>query len=211
MDFTLHSGEVHALVGENGAGKSTLIKVLTGVHAKDGGKIAMEGRPISPSSPLEAMKCGISTVYQEVNLCPNPFGCGKCLYCREPKKGGHIDWKTINTRSKELLKRFDLSIDVTKTLDSYSVAIQQMVAIARAVDVSAKVLILDEPTSSLSAPEVQKLFEIMRMLKKQGMGIIFVTHFLTGLRGHRYDHRPAQRWICGYICNRGPAACTAGR
>ena len=103
VDFTLHSGEVHALVGENGAGKSTLIKVLTGVHAKDGGKIAMEGRPISPSSPLEAMKCGISTVYQEVNLCPNLSVAENIFIGREPKKAGGIDWKTINRRAAELL------------------------------------------------------------------------------------------------------------
>ena len=178
VQFTLKKGEIHALLGENGAGKSTLIKVLTGVEERDGGTVLLDGKEIFPKTPQEAQNAGISTVYQEVNLCPNLSVAENVYIGREPKKGGHIDWKTINTRSKELLKRFDLSIDVTKTLDSYSVAIQQMVAIARAVDVSAKVLILDEPTSSLSAPEVQKLFEIMRMLKKQGMGIIFVTHFL---------------------------------
>ena len=178
VQFTLQKGEIHALLGENGAGKSTLIKVLTGVEERDGGTVLLDGKEIFPKTPQEAQNAGISTVYQEVNLCPNLSVAENVYIGREPKKGGHIDWKTINTRSKELLKRFDLSIDVTKTLDSYSVAIQQMVAIARAVDVSAKVLILDEPTSSLSAPEVQKLFEIMRMLKKQGMGIIFVTHFL---------------------------------
>ena len=178
VQFTLQKGEIHALLGENGAGKSTLIKVLTGVEERDGGTVLLDGKEIFPKTPQEAQNAGISTVYQEVNLCPNLSVAENVYIGREPKKGGRIDWKTINTRSKELLKRFDLSIDVTKTLDSYSVAIQQMVAIARAVDVSAKVLILDEPTSSLSAPEVQKLFEIMRMLKKQGMGIIFVTHFL---------------------------------
>ena len=149
VDFTLHSGEVHALVGENGAGKSTLIKVLTGVHAKDGGKIAMEGRPISPSSPLEAMKCGISTVYQEVNLCPNLSVAENIFIGREPKKAGGIDWKTINRRAAELLTTLNLNIDVTKTLGSYSVAVQQMIAIARAVDVDAKVLILDDSTSAV--------------------------------------------------------------
>lgn len=138
----------------------------------------LEGKEIFPKTPQEAQDAGISTVYQEVNLCPNLSVAENVYIGREPKKGGRIDWKTINTRSKELLERFDLQIDVTKTLDSYSVAVQQMVAIARAVDISAKVLILDEPTSSLSTLEVQKLFEIMRMLKKQGMGIVFVTHFL---------------------------------
>ena len=150
VDFTLHSGKVHALVGENGAGKSTLIKVLTGVHAKDGGKIAMEGRPISPSSPLEAMKCGISTVYQEVNMCPNLSVAENIFIGREPKKAGGIDWKTINRRAAELLTTLNLNIDVTKTLGSYSVAVQQMIAIARAVDVDAKVLIL---TARSSVPD----------------------------------------------------------
>ena len=178
VQFTLQKGEIHALLGENGAGKSTLIKVLTGVEERDGGTVLLEGKEIFPKTPQEAQDAGISTVYQEVNLCPNLSVAENVYIGREPKKGGRIDWKTINTRSKELLERFDLQIDVTKTLDSYSVAVQQMVAIARAVDISAKVLILDEPTSSLSTLEVQKLFEIMRMLKKRGMGIVFVTHFL---------------------------------
>ena len=177
VQFTLQKGEIHALLGENGAGKSTLIKVLTGVEERDGGTVLLEGKGIFPKTPQEAQDAGISTVYQEVNLCPNLSVAENVYIGREPKKGGRIDWKTINTRSKELLERFDLQIDVTKTLYSYSVAVQQMVAIARAVDISAKVLILDEPTSSLSTLEVQKLFEIMRMLKKQGMGIVFVTHF----------------------------------
>lgn len=178
VQFTLQKGEIHALLGENGAGKSTLIKVLTGVEERDGGMVLLEGAEIFPKTPQEAQNAGISTVYQEVNLCPNLSVAENIYIGREPKKGGRIDWRTINRRSRELLLKFDLDIDVSKNLDTYSVAVQQMVAIARAVDVSAKVLILDEPTSSLSALEVQKLFEIMRMLKKQGMGIIFVTHFL---------------------------------
>ena len=178
VDFTLRAGEVHALVGENGAGKSTLIKVLTGVYGKDAGEITMEGKPISPSSPLEAMKCGISTVYQEVNLCPNLTVAENIFIGREPKKAGRIDWKTINRRAAELLSTLNLNIDVAKTLDSYSVAVQQMIAIARAVDVDAKVLILDEPTSSLDEEETQRLFDVVRKLKAQGLGIIFVSHFL---------------------------------
>ena len=178
VDFTLRSGEVHALVGENGAGKSTLIKVLTGVYPRDGGEITMEGQSISPSSPLEAMKCGISTVYQEVNLCPNLSVAENIFIGREPKKAGRIDWKTINRRAAELLTTLNLNIDVTKNLGSYSVAVQQMIAIARAVDVDAKVLILDEPTSSLDDEETQRLFEVVRKLKAQGLGIIFVSHFL---------------------------------
>ena len=178
VDFTLRAGAVHALVGENGAGKSTRIKVLTGVYGKDAGEITMEGKAISPSSPLEAMKCGISTVYQEVNLCPNLTVAENIFIGREPKKAGRIDWKTINRRAAELLATLNLNIDVTKTLDSYSVAVQQMIAIARAVDVDAKVLILDEPTSSLDEEETQRLFDVVRKLKAQGLGIVFVSHFL---------------------------------
>ena len=178
VQFTLQRGEIHALLGENGAGKSTLIKVLTGVEERDSGTVLMDGKEIFPRTPQEAQEVGISTVYQEVNLCPNLSVAENVYIGREPKKGGRIDWKTINKKSKELLEKFDLHIDVTKNLDNYSVAVQQMVAIARAVDIDAKVLILDEPTSSLSTVEVDKLFGIMRMLKQQGLGIVFVTHFL---------------------------------
>jgi simple sugar transport system ATP-binding protein len=176
--FSLNTGEIHALLGENGAGKSTLIKVLTGVEHRDAGAMVMEGGEIDPKSPQEAQLCGISTVYQEVNLCPNLSVAENIYIGREPMKMGRIDWKTVSQNARALLARFDLDIDVAQTLDNYSVAVQQMVAIARAVDISAKVLILDEPTSSLSSIEVEKLFAIMRMLKSQGMGIVFVTHFL---------------------------------
>lgn len=180
VDFTLRAGEIHALMGENGAGKSTLIKVLTGVEEFETGEIRIAGRshPIINKSPQEAQANGISTVYQEVNLCPNLSVAENLFIGREPKKLGAIDWKTMNKKSGELLHSLDIDIDVTKTLDNYSIAIQQMIAIARAVDMSAKVLILDEPTSSLDDSEVDKLFILMRRLKAQGVGIIFVTHFL---------------------------------
>lgn len=183
VPFTLHSGEIHALLGENGAGKSTLIKVLTGVEHRDEGTILLEGNPIDPRTPQEAQNLGISTVYQEVNLCPNLSVAENIFIGREMKKHGLIDWERSYEKSGTLLKMFNLDIDVTQKLSLYSVAIQQMVAIARAVDISAKVLILDEPTSSLSALEVQELFKIMRMLKDRGMGIIFVTHFLDQVYG----------------------------
>ncbi len=178
VQFGLRAGEIHALLGENGAGKSTLIKVLTGVEIKDSGTIIMDGREINPQSPIDAQNEGISTVYQEVNLCPDLSVAENVFIGREPRKGNRIDWKTINAKTAEILKEFDLDINVEERLDNYSVAIQQMIAIARAVDVNAKVLILDEPTSSLSTAEVKKLFEIMNMLKDKGMGIVFVTHFL---------------------------------
>lgn len=180
VDFTLRAGEIHALMGENGAGKSTLIKVLTGAEEFESGEIRIAGidHPIINRSPQEAQRNGISTVYQEVNLCPNLSVAENLFIGREPKKFGRIDWKTMNKRAKEILDELDIHIDVTLTLDNYSVAIQQMIAIARAVDISAKVLILDEPTSSLDEQEVEKLFQVMRMLKERGLGIIFVTHFL---------------------------------
>lgn len=180
VDFTLRSGEIHALMGENGAGKSTLIKVLTGVEEFETGEIRIAGisRPIVNKSPQEAQLNGISTVYQEVNLCPNLSVAENIFVGRAPRKRGHIDWKRMNQKAREMLGGLNIQIDVTKALENYSVAIQQMVAIARAVDVSAKVLILDEPTASLDEQEVQKLFGVMRQLKSQGVGIIFVTHFL---------------------------------
>lgn len=179
VQFELNSGEIHALLGENGAGKSTLIKVLTGVEERTAGTVYMNGKEIHPKSTHEAQQVGISTVYQEVNLCPNLSVAENIYIGREPKtRFGDIDWKTINKKAKELMKSFDLDINVTANLDNYSVAVQQMVAIARACDVDAKVLILDEPTSSLSTVEVEKLFEIMRKLRNNGMGIVFVTHFL---------------------------------
>ncbi len=179
VDFRMYPGEVHALMGENGAGKSTLIKVLTGVYAIDGGTVDLDGAPITVGSPLEAQEHGISTVYQEVNLCPNLTVAENIFIGREPRRFGKIQWKELNRRAERLLaERLNLNIDVTRTLDSYSVAIQQLVAIARALNVSAKVLILDEPTSSLDQGEVQELFAVMRKLKEQGLGILFVTHFL---------------------------------
>ena len=178
VHFELEAGEIHALLGENGAGKSTLIKVLTGVESLDSGSVLLDGEAIYVHSPHEAQQVGISTVYQEVNLCPDLTVAENIYVGREPMIGKRIDWKTINKKAAELIKDFDLEINVEEKLDNFSVAVQQMVAIARAVDVQAKILILDEPTSSLSNAEVEKLFGIMRVLKERGMGIIFVTHFL---------------------------------
>ena len=178
VDFTLRKGEVHSLLGENGAGKSTLIKCLTGVNRKDGGKILLNRQEINPTSPQQAVDLGISTVFQEINLCPNLTVAENIFIGRQPMKRGGIDWKTINKRANELMERFHLDIDVTRPLSFYSTAVQQMVSIARAVDIQAKILILDEPTSSLDDNEVRLLFEVMRQLKAEGMGIIFITHFL---------------------------------
>ncbi|GAA2683719.1 MULTISPECIES: sugar ABC transporter ATP-binding protein [Actinoplanes] len=178
VDFRLFPGEVHALMGENGAGKSTLIKVLTGVYEIDGGDITLSGAPVRISGPLAAQKAGISTVYQEVNLCTNLSVAENIFIGREPRRLGKIQWGRMRKRSAELLQRLDLDLDVTAPLSTYSLAIQQMVAIARAIDIEARVLILDEPTSSLDASEVARLFEVMRRLKGDGVAILFVSHFL---------------------------------
>ena len=157
VDFTLREGEIHALMGENGAGKSTLIKCLTGINAFESGEIHVEGieGPVVNHSTLDAQKKGISTVYQEVNLCPNLSVAENLFIGREPKtKLGTIDWKTMVKRAEAIMKDLDMSIDVTQNLEEYSLALQQMIAIARAVDMECKVLILDEPTSSLDDNEV---------------------------------------------------------
>ena len=178
VDFSLKAGEIHALLGENGAGKSTLVKCLTGVHHMDAGTILFDGKEIRPTSPQDAYTMGISTVYQEINLCPNLTVAENIFVGRQPMKHGTINWKEINKRARELMSRFHMDIDVTRPLNNYSTAIQQMVSIARAVDIDAKVLILDEPTSSLDDNEVKLLFDVMNELKAEGMGIIFITHFL---------------------------------
>ncbi len=180
VDLTLERGEILCLVGENGAGKSTLMKVLTGVDSLDSGKILLEGREIHPRSPQHAQELGISTVYQEINLCMNLSVAENILLGREPHKAGRLDWKGMNKLASDTLERLlGVDIDVTKPLDSYTVAIQQMVAIARALYMkSAKILILDEPTSSLDVNETNQLFKVMRKLKGEGVGIIFITHFI---------------------------------
>ena len=181
VDFHARAGEVHALMGENGAGKSTLIKVLTGVYPLDAGRIDLAGTAIQPTSPLHAQRLGIATVYQEINLIPALSVAENIFLGRMPKRWAGlrgIDCKTMNRGAQEALSRLDVHIDVTRPLQSFSIALQQMVAIARSLSMSAKVLILDEPTSSLDRPEVEQLFAAMRRLKQQGLAVVFVTHFL---------------------------------
>ncbi len=179
VDFSLRRGEVHALIGENGAGKSTLIKVLTGVEHPDAGVIEFDGKAVEVKSPQHAQEIGISTVYQEVNLCTNISVAENIMLGREPRRFGGIHWKQLNDKARQALKRLSVDIDVTQPLGNYSIAIQQMTAIARSLEVSdAKILILDEPTSSLDANETNLLFEVMRKLKAEGIGIVFITHFL---------------------------------
>ncbi|MFE7932000.1 sugar ABC transporter ATP-binding protein [Streptomyces sp. NPDC057456] len=184
VDFRLFPGEIHALMGENGAGKSTLIKVLTGVYSLDGGTITLDGGAVRIASPLEAQRAGISTVYQEVNLCPNLSVAENIFIGREPTRMGRIQWKQLRRQAAELVDRLGLDIDVTAPLSSYPLAVQQLVAIVRSLNTGdgdgpgTKVLILDEPTSSLDRDEVLQLFALMRRLKDEGVAILFVSHFL---------------------------------
>ncbi len=178
VNFSLKRGEIHALMGENGAGKSTLIKALTGVYRRDAGEIIYNGAPLDCTSPLQAQEAGISPVYQEVNLVPNLSVAENVFLGRQPIRRGRIDWKAMNREAEKIIRRFDLEIDIEKNLGTYPVAIQQMVAIARALELNSKILILDEPTSSLNVQETERLFSQMRRLKAEGQAIIFITHFL---------------------------------
>jgi simple sugar transport system ATP-binding protein len=178
VDFRLFPGEVHALMGENGAGKSTLVKVLTGVYGIDAGRIELRGQPVRFASPLDAQLAGVSTVYQEVNLCPNLSVAENILLGREPRRFGRILWPQMRRRAEELVQRLDMDLDVTSDLGEHSIAVQQLVAIARALDVSAQVLVLDEPTSSLDTSEVEQLFRVIRGLRAEGMAVLFITHFI---------------------------------
>ena len=178
VSFDVRAGEIMALLGENGAGKSTIIKVLTGVYKRDSGSVTLDGKAIDPQSTAEAQAIGIGTVYQEVNLLPNMSVADNLFIGREPRRFGLIDRKTMVRKARELMHSYGFELDVTRPLGQYSVAMQQIIAICRAVDLSAKVLILDEPTASLDASEVEMLFTLMNQLKARGMGLIFVTHFL---------------------------------
>lgn len=178
VDFTLRKGEIHALMGENGAGKSTLVKCLTGVYEKDSGEIRIEGKdkPVSIRSPQDAQNLGISTVYQEITLCPNLTVAENIFIGRGNYK--FINWHAQEKRADEILQKLNIPAKAAQQLGTCSLAVQQMVAIARAVDMDCKVLILDEPTSSLDEREVELLFTLMRDLKAKGVGVIFITHFL---------------------------------
>ena len=178
VDLTVRGGEIHALLGENGAGKSTLIKALTGIYSRDAGTVRLAGEAIAPATADEAVAAGIATGYQEVNLLPNLSVAQNLYLGRQPTRFGLVQRAEMRRRARDLLAGFGLSLDVDAPLGEYSVAVQSLVAIARAVDLSARVLILDEPTASLDANEVEVLFSVMRRLAARGIGIVFVTHFL---------------------------------
>jgi ribose transport system ATP-binding protein len=174
-------GEVHALIGQNGAGKSTLLKILTGAYRRDGGKIAFEEKVVDFHTPHAAQANGISTIYQEVNLVPSRSVSENIFMGRELRRFGWLKWKQMHAEAKAILARFEIEIDVTRPLSNYNVATQQMVAIARAVSFQSKLVIMDEPTSSLDDHEVATLFKVIRQLKAANVSIIFVSHRLDEL------------------------------
>nr|WP_239070690.1 sugar ABC transporter ATP-binding protein [Cellulomonas chitinilytica] len=178
VDLRLFPGEVHALMGENGAGKSTLIKALTGVYAVDAGTIVVDGTARTFAGPAQAQAAGISTVYQEVNLCDNLSVAENVMLGHEVRRAGLVDFRGTRRAAREHLRALNLDIDPASTLSSHSLAVQQLVAICRAMVVDARVLILDEPTSSLDVDEVERLFAVVRDLRGRGVAILFVSHFL---------------------------------
>jgi monosaccharide-transporting ATPase len=221
VDLTLRAGEVHALMGQNGAGKSTLIKVLTGVHAPDAGRIVLNGQAITPHSPLHAQHLGISAVHQESHLLPNLTVAENICAGRYPRRpwsrGGGIDWAETHRRARHLLADLGIELDVTQLAGGLPAALQQLATVARAVATDARVLILDEPTSSLDADEVQALFKLLRRLRERGVAILFVTHFLdqvyeicdrmTVLRNGRF----VGEYACARLDARGLVAAMVGR
>jgi len=180
-ELVVEKGEVHALIGQNGAGKSTLIKILTGYYRKDAGEILFDGRSVEFSSPQEAQGAGISTIYQEINLVPYRSVTENICLGREKRRFGLLDWPAMHAEAKSLLARFNIEIDVRRPLMAYPTAVQQMVAIARAIGFEAKLVIMDEPTSSLDEREVGVLFGVIRQLKAEGVSVIFVSHKLDEL------------------------------
>ncbi|WP_312525058.1 sugar ABC transporter ATP-binding protein [Paracoccus sp. (in: a-proteobacteria)] len=178
VDFSLRAGEIHALLGENGAGKSTLVKILTGAYRRDHGEMVLAGQSVEPRSVAEAQALGIGTVYQEVNLLDNLTVAENLYLGRQPRRFGLIDAGRMRKDAARLLQGYGLEVDPGETLGHYSVAIRQIIAIARAVDLSGKVLFLDEPTASLDAREVEAIFAVLRRLRDQGLGIVIITHFL---------------------------------
>lgn len=176
VNFSLERGEVHALVGENGAGKSTLIKIMTGAYTRDGGQIWLEGRPVEFRTPEDAQAAGVVAVYQEVNLLAFRTVAENIYLGREPRRFGMINWKRMNADAGALLKRLGLEIDPRATLGDLNIALRQMVAIARGVSIGAKVVVLDEPTSSLTEREVSILYDVIRRMQAEGTAVVYISH-----------------------------------
>ena len=177
----IEAGEVMALVGQNGAGKSTMIKILTGAYRRDSGAVTFDGAAIDFARPSAAQAAGISTIYQELNLIPHRSVAENIYLGVEQRRFGLLDWGRMNTEAAATLKRFNIDVDVRQPLSSFNTAVRQMVAIARAVTRRAKLVIMDEPTSSLDEPEVALLFDTIRTLKRDGVAVLFVSHRLDEL------------------------------
>jgi galactofuranose transport system ATP-binding protein len=178
VSIDLYGGSVHALVGENGAGKSTLIKLITGVYPLDSGQVRLRGEEVSFPSPRAAQQAGIATIYQEVHLAPQLSVARNFFLGREPTRLGSLDLRRMNREAQEALQRYGIVADVRRPLAELGLGIQQMVAIARAVSADAGVVIMDEPTSSLEPREVDRLLEVVALLKTQGVAIVYVSHKL---------------------------------
>ena len=178
VSLELRAGQVHALVGENGAGKSTLIKVLTGVHQPDQGTIVYRGEPVTFARPLDAQAAGISTIYQEVNLVPLMSVARNLFLGREPTRLGLIDFARMHREATASLARYGIHVDVRRPLRELGLGVQQMVAIARAIDADHRVVIMDEPTSSLEPREVERLMEVVDLLRRDGVAVVYVSHRL---------------------------------
>lgn len=174
--FRLAHGEVHAIVGQNGAGKSTLIKILNGAYRRDGGTVVLGGEPVDFHSPIEAQRAGVSTIYQEINLVPYRSVAENVFMGREPRKWGFLDKQQMNGDASSVLERLGIALDVRRPLGSLNIALQQMVAIARAISTDARIVIMDEPTSSLDEREVEVLFDVIRGLQAQDISVIYISH-----------------------------------
>ena len=182
VSFALRSGEVHALLGENGAGKSTLVKIMTGVHQPDGGEILLDGKPVHFGSTHQTRRAGITAIYQELSLFPD-LNVAENIFvgCQPVTTGGRIDWRKLYTDAGKLLQSLGVELDLRQKARSLSIAQQQMVEIARAFSLNARILIMDEPTSSLTLNEVADLFRLVRRLRDEGTSIIFISHRLEEL------------------------------
>jgi ribose transport system ATP-binding protein len=178
VDFTLNAGEIHGLVGENGAGKSTLMKIIAGVHAEFEGEMRVEGRPVHFRSARDALSFGIGMVHQELSVIPDLSVAENVFLGQQPVKAGVIDWAGMKAQARKLIGSLGLDIDPTTRIGSLPVGMQQLIELARVLFSGARTIILDEPTSALSAPEVGRLFAALRKLKAEGKGLIFISHFL---------------------------------
>ncbi len=181
VDFTAHPGRVHALVGENGAGKSTLIKVFTGVHQPDSGEVRLGGETVTFRAPIDAQNAGISTIYQEVNLVPLMSVAQNLYLGREPRRFGLVDHRQMNRLARELLASHGIKVEPTKQLRSFGLGLQQMVAVVRAVSIDARVVVMDEPTSSLEPREVDQLLALVASLRDRGLAVVYVSHKMDEL------------------------------